>query len=134
MLTIDHNRTRPKLRIKRFSTLHIELFERLLYSGKTNWDLNLEYGYTKRSHCIVDHTRKVMYKLLAAENLSKEDHKMQVIYPRTYHLWWKRLLDKHKQTLMAKAVPPVYYDEAVAIARTAYKPVKRSGTWNYYLT
>jgi hypothetical protein len=118
----NNNKNRPKLKVKKFTTLHIELFEQLLYSGKTNWDINLAYGYTKRSHCIVDHTRKVMYKILAAENLSKDEYKEQVIYPRVYHLWWKRLFEKHKDTLQRKAVRPLYYDGRTGGSQAAREP------------
>ncbi|WP_216846652.1 hypothetical protein [Mucilaginibacter sp. L196] len=102
--------TRPNLKSKQFSTLHIEIFEQLLISGKTNWELNKQFGYTKRSHCIVDHSRKVMYKLLALEKLTREDNMEKVIYPRIYKFWWKRLLDNHRQALLAKAIIPVYYE------------------------
>ena len=102
---------RPKLKTKKFSTLYIEIFEQILYSGKTNWDLNIVFGYTKRSHCLVDHSRKAMYKLLILENLTREENMERVIYPRIYKLWWKRLLGKHKNVLLTKAVTPIYYDE-----------------------
>ena len=103
--------TRPNLRTKQFSTLHIEIFEQILISGKTNWALNKQFGYTKRSHCLVDHSRRVMYKLLVLENLTREENMQKVIYPRVYKFWWKRLLDNHKQALLAKAIKPVYYEE-----------------------
>ena len=103
--------TRPNLRTKQFSTLHIEIFEQILVSGKTNWELNKQFGYTKRSHCIVDHSRRVMYKLLVLENLTREENMGKVIYPRVYKFWWKRLLDNHKETLSAKAIKPAYYEE-----------------------
>jgi hypothetical protein len=73
--------TRPNLKTKQFSTLHIEIFEQILISGKTNWELNKQFGYTKRSHCIVDHSRRVMYKLLALEKLTREENMEKVIYP-----------------------------------------------------
>jgi len=103
--------TRPNLRTKQFSTLHIEIFEQILISGKTNWELNKQFGYTKRSHCIVDHSRRVMYKLLALEKLTREENIEKVIYPRIYKFWWKRLLDSHKEALLAKAIQAVYYEE-----------------------
>ena len=103
--------TRPNLRTKQFSTLHIEIFEQILVSGKTNWELNKQFGYTKRSHCIVDHSRRVMYKLLVFEKLTREENMEKVIYPRVYKFWWKRLLDNHKEALSAKAIKPAYYEE-----------------------
>jgi len=103
--------TRPNLKTKQFSTLHIEIFEQILTSGKTNWDLNKQFGYTKRSHCIVDHSRRVMFKLLAMEKLTREENMDKVIYPRVYKFWWKRLLDMHKDALLAKAITAVYYQE-----------------------
>jgi len=103
--------TRPNLKTKQFSTLHIEIFEQILISGKTNWELNKQFGYTKRSHCLVDHSRRVMYKLLALERLTREENMEKVIYPRVYKFWWKRLLDNHKETLSAKAIKPAYYEE-----------------------
>jgi hypothetical protein len=65
--------TRPLIKTRKFSTLHIEIFEQLLVSGKTNRDLNLQFGYTEKSHSIIDHSRKVMYKLLSYENLGKSE-------------------------------------------------------------
>jgi len=103
--------TRPNLKTKQFSTLHIEIFEQILISGKTNWELNKQFGYTKRSHCLVDHSRRVMYKLLALERLTRKENMEKVIYPRVYKFWWKRLLDNHKETLSAKAIKPAYYEE-----------------------
>jgi hypothetical protein len=103
--------TRPNLRTKQFSTLHIEIFEQILMSGKTNWELNKQFGYTKRSHCIVDHSRRVMYKLLALEKLTRDENMEKVIYPRIYKFWWKRLLDNHKEALLVKAIKPVYYEK-----------------------
>ncbi len=102
--------TRPNLRTKQFSTLHIEIFEQILISGKTNWELNKQFGYTKRSHCLVDHSRRVMYKLLVLENLTREENMEKVIYPRVYKFWWKRLLNNHKEALLAKAIKAVYYE------------------------
>jgi hypothetical protein len=106
--------TRPNLRTKQFSTLHIEIFEQILISGKTNWELNKQFGYTKRSHCIVDHSRRVMYKLLALEKLTREENIEKVIYPRVYKFWWKRLLDNHKEALLTKAIKAVYYEQVNA--------------------
>jgi len=103
--------TRPNLRTKQFSTLHIEIFEQILISGKTNWELNKQFGYTKRSHCIVDHSRRVMFKLLALEKLTRDENMERVIYPRIYKFWWKRLLDKHRDALLLKAIKPVYYEK-----------------------
>lgn len=101
--------TRPYLKTKQFSTLHIDIFEQILSTGKTNCDLNQQFGYTRKSHCVVDHSRKVMYKILVLENLRKEDNMDKVIYPRVYKFWWTRLLNKHKQSLIEKAVKPQYY-------------------------
>ena len=101
---------RPNLKTKQFSTLHIEIFEQLLTSGKTNRDLNRQFGYTKRSHCIVDHSRKVMYKLLILENLKRDENMDRVIFPREYKFWWKRLLDKHRPALLEKAIIALYYE------------------------
>ncbi|MBB6130630.1 hypothetical protein [Mucilaginibacter lappiensis] len=104
--------SRPRLKTRQFSTLHIEILEQLLVSGKSNRDLNQSFGYTKRSHCVVDHSRKVMHKLLALEKLSREDNKDRVIYPRTYKFWWKGLLDRHRQALLKNAIAPAYYEDA----------------------
>jgi len=103
--------TRPNLRTKQFSTLHIEIFEQVIVSSKTNWELNKQFGYSKRSHCVVDHSRKVMYKLLTFEKLTRAENMGKVIYPRKYKFWWKRLLDKHRKALLAKAIIPAYYEE-----------------------
>lgn len=109
-LTIK-NKNRPHLKTKQFSTLHIEIFEQLLISGKTNWDLNRQFGYTKRSHSVVDHSRKVMFKILVLENLKREEHIKQIAFPKKYKFWWKRLLDKHKTALFKKAVVALYYEQ-----------------------
>jgi hypothetical protein len=101
---------RPLLKTKRFSSLHIELFEQILL-GKTNRDINETYGYTKRSHAVVDHTRKVMHKLLAMECLCRRDHKDRVIYPRNYCFWWKKVLETHRNELERVAIKPEYYDK-----------------------
>lgn len=101
---------RPLLKTKRFSSLHIELFEQILL-GKTNRDINEIYGYSKRSHSVVDHSRKVMYKLLAMENLSRRDYADRVIYPREYCFWWKKFLEKHRDELLKIAIKPEYYSK-----------------------
>lgn len=100
---------RPLLKTKRFSSLHIELFEQVLL-GKTNRDINEAYGYTRRSHAVVDHTRKVMYKLLAMESLCRKDNMERIVYPREYCFWWKKLLDSHRDNLNRMAIKPEYYD------------------------
>jgi hypothetical protein len=99
---------RPILKSRGFSLLHIEIFEQIL-NQKTNQELNQLYGYTKRSHTIVDHSRKVMFKLLALENYSKKDHNLHIVYPRDYCFWWKKLLDKHRAELTSKAIKPEFY-------------------------
>lgn len=111
--------TRPNLKTKRFSTLHIEIFEQILNSGKTNRDINKYFGYTEKSHCIIDHSRKVMYKLLVCEKLTREENMQKVIYPRTHQFWWTRLLDKHRQVLLTKAITPAYYKNTNAIENIA---------------
>ncbi|RYE27365.1 MAG: hypothetical protein EOP45_01490 [Sphingobacteriaceae bacterium] len=105
--------TKPLLKTKGFSTLHVEIFEQILLSYQTNRALNQKYGYSLGSHQVVDHSRKVMHKLLALESLKKLDHLDQVIYPRKHRFWWKRLLDKHKQILTTTAVTPQYYEAFV---------------------
>lgn len=101
---------RPLLKTKKFSSLHVELFEQVLM-GKTNRDINHLYGYTQRSHAVVDHTRKVMYKLLAMENLSKREYADRVVYPRDYCFWWKKILETHREALLKMAIKPEYYHE-----------------------
>jgi hypothetical protein len=101
--------TRPTLKTKGFSTHHIDIFNWIL-RGKTNREINMMLGYTKRSHAVVDHSRKVMYKLLALEELCKKDYKDRVIYPRNYQFWWKKLFDKHMQTLLSVAIAPGFYE------------------------
>ena len=66
--------SRPLLKTKGFSTLHLQIFEYILI-GKTNREINRILGYTERSHAVVDHSRKVMHKLLAMEDLHKADFK-----------------------------------------------------------
>jgi hypothetical protein len=100
--------TRPNLKTKGFSTLHIDIFGYILV-GKTNREINGMLGYTERSHAVVDHSRKVMYKLLAMEGLCKKDHIDRVIHPREYQFWWKKLYDKHKALLFASAIEPEFY-------------------------
>jgi|GEM_PF-1895437 len=101
--------TRPNLKTKGFSTHHIEIFIMILV-GKTNREINSVMGYTQRSHAVVDHSRKVMFKLLALEGLSKREHAERVVYPRNYLFWWKKLFDKHTKALMAVAISPKFYD------------------------
>lgn len=113
--------TRPNLKSKGFSRRHIELFEQILYSGKTNCDINLAYGYTRKSHCVVDHTRKVMQKLLALEHLRKEAFKEQVVYPRTFDVFWKKLLIKHKSALLQQAIIPRFYTDSFQNEATKIK-------------
>jgi hypothetical protein len=101
--------TRPTLKTKGFSTHHIDIFGYILL-GKTNREINLMLGYTKRSHAVVDHSRKVMYKLLALEELCRKDNKNRVTYPRQYQFWWKKLLDKHMPMLLSVAIAPGFYE------------------------
>jgi hypothetical protein len=101
--------TRPTLKTKGFSTHHIDIFSYILL-GKTNLEINVMLGYTRRSHAVVDHSRKVMYKLLALEELSRKDHKNCVTYPRQYQFWWKKLLNKHMDALLAVAIAPGFYN------------------------
>jgi hypothetical protein len=86
--------TRPALKTRGFSTHHIDIFNFILL-GKTNREINVMLGYTRHSHTVVDHSRKVMYKLLALEELCRRDHQVYVVYPRKYQFWWKKLLNKH---------------------------------------
>lgn len=101
--------TRPNLKTKGFSTLHIQIFMMILL-GKTNKEINSLFGYTQRSHAVVDHSRKVMFKLLALENLPKRQSSEQVVYPRNYQFWWKKLFDKHQKTLLEMAISPAFYE------------------------
>ncbi|OOQ60842.1 hypothetical protein [Mucilaginibacter pedocola] len=101
--------TRPNLKTKGFSTLHIQIFMMILV-GKTNREINSIFGYTQRSHAVVDHSRKVMFKLLAMENLPKRENLEQVVYPRNYQFWWKKIFDKHHKDLLAIAISPEFYD------------------------
>jgi hypothetical protein len=99
---------RPLLKSRGLSTHHIEIFEFIL-AGKSNREINLMLGYSKKSHVVVDHSRKVMYKLLALEDLSRKEYTGQVIFPRGYCFWWKNMLLKHQQQLMEIAIKPEYY-------------------------
>lgn len=101
--------SRPLLKTKGFSTLHVQIFEYILI-GKTNREINRLLGYTQRSHAVVDHSRKVMYKLLAMEDLHKADFTERVIYPRKYQFWWMKLLTKHKTELQLMAIAPKFYE------------------------
>lgn len=101
--------SRPLMNTRGFSTLHIEIFEQILVSGKTNRDLSEQFGYTRKSHCVVDHSRKVMYKLLALENLTKSEYRDRTIYPRTYKFWWMKLLNTHRKTLTDQAIVTNFY-------------------------
>lgn len=104
--------TRQIIKTRKFSTLHMEIFEHLLVSGKTNRALNLQFGYTEKSHVVVDHSRKVMFKLLALENISKNEFQQRIVYPRIYKFWWKKLLDKHQKQLMSIAIQVEYYEDS----------------------
>ena len=99
---------RPLLKSRGMSTHHIEIFE-LMLAGKSNREINQMMGYSQRSHAGVDHSRKVMYKLLALEDLSRKEYTGQVIFPRGYCFWWKNILLKHQQQLMGIAIKPEYY-------------------------
>jgi hypothetical protein len=101
--------TRQIIKTRKFSTLHIEIFEQVLVSGKTNRALNLQFGYTEKSHVVVDHSRKVMFKLLALENMAKNEFQHQIVYPRIYKFWWKKLLAKHEQHMLSIAIQVEYY-------------------------
>lgn len=103
--------SRPFLKTKKFSKLHIEIFEHIL-QGKTNRDINKIYGYSQRSHAVVDHSRKVMYKLLAMENLLKRDHTEKIVFPRRYCFWWNKMLTQHYAELTGIAIDPQYYMNA----------------------
>jgi len=100
---------RQVLKTKGFSTLHIDIFDQILH-GKTNREINSVLGYSERSHAVVDHSRKVMYKLLAYEGLCKKDNKDRVTFPRSYQFWWKKLLDKHMERLLSVAITPGFYE------------------------
>lgn len=100
--------SRPLLKTKGFSTLHLQIFEYILI-GKTNREINRMLGYTERSHAVVDHSRKVMNKLLAMEDLHRADFTERVIYPRKFQFWWKKILNKHKTELQLMAIAPKFY-------------------------
>ena len=102
--------TRPVIKTRKFSTLQVELFEQILFSGRTNQDLNIQYGYTRRSHAVVDHSRKAMYKLLVFEDLSRSEYKERVTFPRQYAPWWTQLLNKHKERMLEMAIEAEYYE------------------------
>ncbi|SHN29387.1 hypothetical protein SAMN05216524_108282 [Mucilaginibacter sp. OK098] len=104
--------TRPVLKTRKFSTIQVEIFEHVLLSGKTNQVLNVQFGYTRRSHAVVDHSKKVMYKLLAFENLSRSEYQERITYPRQYSFWWNSLLKKHKQRMLEMAIETAYYLQA----------------------
>ncbi|WP_461449500.1 hypothetical protein [Mucilaginibacter sp.] len=99
---------RPLLKSRGMSTHHIEIFE-LILAGKSNKEINQMMGYSERSHAGIDHSRKVMYKLLAMEGLCRKDHEKQVAGPREYRFWWKNILLKHMEFLMASVIKPEYY-------------------------
>ena len=101
--------SRPLLKTKGFSTLHLEIFEYILV-GKTNREINRMLGYSERSHAVVDHSRKVMYKLLAMEDLHKANFRDRVTYPRKFQFWWMKLLVKHKDDLVLRAIVPKFYE------------------------
>ncbi|MDN3581445.1 hypothetical protein [Mucilaginibacter flavus] len=109
---MNHDRvsqSRPLLKTKGFSNLHLEIFEYILI-GKTNREINRMLGYTQRSHAVVDHSRKVMYKLLAMEDLHRADFTERVAYPRKFQFWWMKLLVKHKDALVFKAIAAKFYE------------------------
>ncbi|MEN0052434.1 MAG: hypothetical protein AAGC65_02145 [Mucilaginibacter sp.] len=103
-------KNKPFLKTKGFSTFHIEIFNQILLD-KTNRRISIEFGYTIQSHSVVDHSRRVMYKLLALEGLSRADHYSHLKYPRKYLFWWKNLLDKNRDKLYACAKEPKFYIE-----------------------
>lgn len=105
-----HSFHRPLLKTRGFSTFHIYLFE-LILLGKTNREINKMIGYSQKSHIVVDHSKKVMHKLLCYENLSREEYSEKITYPRRHLFWWTRLLNKHKETLLNTAIEPKYYAE-----------------------
>jgi hypothetical protein len=104
---------RPLLKSRGLSTHHIEIFEMILM-GKSTKEINQTMGYSERSHAGVDHSRKVMYKLLALEGLCRKDHIRQVAFPRQYFFWWKNVLNKHLELLMSIAIKPEYYNNVAS--------------------
>ena len=105
----ENNTTAQLLKTRGLSTHHIEIFEEILISGKSNEALNVYFGYTQKSHCVVDHSRKVMCKLLGLEGLSKTEFKECIIHPKLYKFWWKKLLDKHRDELTSIAIKAECY-------------------------
>jgi hypothetical protein len=99
---------RPWLKTKGFSTFHIEIFNQILLD-KTNRSISMDYGYSIQSHAVVDHSRKVMFKLLALEGLSRAQYVDYVKHPRNYLFWWKYMLDKYKDKLYTVAIKPEFY-------------------------
>jgi hypothetical protein len=99
---------RPLLKTRGFSTLHLQIFEYILV-GKTNREINRIIGYSERSHAAVDHSRKVMFKLLAMDGLCKKDYKERITYPRKYRFWWNKLLTRYKHELLSRAIDPCFY-------------------------
>jgi hypothetical protein len=99
---------KPLLKTKVFSTYHVEIFEQILL-GKTNREINRTFGYSVKSHAVVDHSRKVMYKLLAYESLPKSAYLYRVNNPRKFLGWWKNVHDKNKSRLFASAKKPEFY-------------------------
>jgi hypothetical protein len=87
----------------------------MILRGKTNREINNILGYTQRSHVVVDHSRKVMFKLLALESLTRLEHAERVIYPRNYKFWWKNLFDTHGQTLLSIAKEAAFYEDTKVI-------------------
>jgi hypothetical protein len=83
---------RQIIKTRKLSTLHMEIFEQLLVSGKTNRTLNLQFGYSEKSHVVVDHSRKVMFKLLALENMSKNELQHRIVYPNYINFGGKSYL------------------------------------------
>jgi len=47
--------------------------------------------------------------LLALENLTKKVYSKEVIYPRNYCFWWRKLLLKHQNVLFRVAIQQQYY-------------------------
>lgn len=100
--------SKPHLKTKGLSTHHIELFTQVLLD-KTSRRIGIEYGYTSQSHTVNDHCRKVMYKLIALEGLSRADHQVELRHPRKYLFWWTNLLNKHKNRLYEIAIEAKFY-------------------------
>ena len=98
----------PLLKSRGLSTFHIEILCQVLLN-KTNRKISLENGYSVKSHSVLDHSRKVMYKLLAIEGLTRSAYQDQVKHPRKYLFWWKNLLEKNKVQLDKIAICPEFY-------------------------